>query len=76
MLLAIARDDLSADALDAKLRALDPPVIARIDDDTVVLDLRTVDEADDQKLGDAILSLRGEPLMLRGYPQISQISQT
>ena len=57
VLLAIARDDLSADALDAKLRALDLPVIARIADDTVVLDLRTVDEADDQKLGDAILSV-------------------
>jgi L-seryl-tRNA(Ser) seleniumtransferase len=46
-LLAIARPPLSADALDARLRALDPPIIARIESGRVVLDFRTVEEGDD-----------------------------
>ncbi len=50
MLLAIARDGLSANDLDARLRALDPPVIARIVEDRVVLDLRTVLEEQDSLL--------------------------
>jgi L-seryl-tRNA(Ser) seleniumtransferase len=48
-LVAIVRHGLSPDALDARLRRLSPPLIARIDEDTVVLDLRTVPpEADEQ----------------------------
>ena len=42
VLLSIARDDESADATERWLRALDPPVIARVEHDRVVLDLRTV----------------------------------
>ncbi len=42
VLLAIERDGQSADATEAWLRTLDPPVIARIENDRVVLDLRTV----------------------------------
>jgi len=42
VLLAIGRDGMSADALESWLRTLDPPVVARIEDDRVVLDLRTV----------------------------------
>jgi L-seryl-tRNA(Ser) seleniumtransferase len=41
-LVALERDGLGADALDAQLRAADPPVIGRIVDDEFVLDLRTV----------------------------------
>jgi L-seryl-tRNA(Ser) seleniumtransferase len=41
-LLAVWRQGLTADALDAHLRALDPPVVARIEAGRVVLDLRTV----------------------------------
>jgi L-seryl-tRNA(Ser) seleniumtransferase len=41
-LVALERDGLSADAIDAQLRAADPPVIGRIVDDEFVLDLRTV----------------------------------
>ena len=33
---------MSADRIEQHLRSLDPPVIARIQDDRVVLDLRTV----------------------------------
>ena len=46
-LVEISRNGLSADAIEQHLRALDPPVIARIQDDRVVLDLRTVDPSDD-----------------------------
>ena len=41
-LVAIAHDDLSASAIEQRLRRLTPPVIARIDADRVILDLRTV----------------------------------
>jgi L-seryl-tRNA(Ser) seleniumtransferase len=47
VLLAIARDGVTAAALEAHLRTLDPPVIARIEHDRVVLDLRTVLPEDD-----------------------------
>jgi len=50
-LLEISRDGLSADQIEHHLRSLDPAVIARIHDDRVVLDLRTVDPADDVFLG-------------------------
>ena len=42
VLLSIARDGESPDATERWLRSLDPPVIARIEHDRVVLDLRTV----------------------------------
>jgi L-seryl-tRNA(Ser) seleniumtransferase len=45
---------LSADALLTKLREHDPPVIARIDHDRVVFDLRTVTPALDSILASAI----------------------
>ena len=48
VLLAVEREGLSADALERRLRSLHPPVIARIDSDRVIMDLRTV--SDDNKL--------------------------
>ena len=42
VLLALERDGESASALEGWLRLLDPPVVARIEHDRVVLDLRTV----------------------------------
>jgi L-seryl-tRNA(Ser) seleniumtransferase len=42
VLLSIARDGESPDRTEAWLRSLDPPVIARIEHDRVVIDLRTV----------------------------------
>ncbi len=53
-LVSIARAGESADATLAALRALEPPVVARIEDDRVVLDLRTVDPSQDGLLGDLL----------------------
>jgi L-seryl-tRNA(Ser) seleniumtransferase len=41
-LIALTHADLSADELSARLRASDPPVIARVEEGRVLLDLRTV----------------------------------
>jgi L-seryl-tRNA(Ser) seleniumtransferase len=49
-LIALAADGLSAAALEERLRAGDPPVIARIEHDRVRLDLRTVLEDEDDLL--------------------------
>ncbi len=49
-LLAIARDSLNASALEQRLRRLSTPVVARVLDDMVVLDLRTVPEDADGQL--------------------------
>jgi L-seryl-tRNA(Ser) seleniumtransferase len=56
-LLALTHPTLSADALESALRALDPPVIARIEDDMVLIDLRTVAPADDQRLAELVASI-------------------
>ena len=50
VLLSIARGTQSPDQLERWLRSLDPPVIARIEHDRVVLDLRTVMPAEDDRL--------------------------
>ncbi|HVB37954.1 MAG TPA: L-seryl-tRNA(Sec) selenium transferase [Vicinamibacterales bacterium] len=50
-LLALARPGESADALEARLRLLDPPIVARIERDRVVLDLRTVPPDQDELVG-------------------------
>lgn len=55
-LIEISRNGMSADAIEQHLRSLDPPVIARIQDDRVVLDLRTVDPNDDLFVGAIRLS--------------------
>jgi L-seryl-tRNA(Ser) seleniumtransferase len=47
VLVEIAVTAVSADALDARLRAGDPPVVARIERERVVFDLRTVLAADE-----------------------------
>jgi len=49
-LIEITKDGISADQIEAHLRTLDPPVIARIQDDRVVLDLRTVMVGDEAEL--------------------------
>lgn len=49
-LIALSRRDDSADEIEAHMRRLDPPLIARIEKDRVVLDLRTVPPEDDELL--------------------------
>jgi len=56
-LIAIGVVGTSAAALEARLRRLDPPVIARIEDDRLVLDLRTVPPEEDEALGEALVDL-------------------
>jgi L-seryl-tRNA(Ser) seleniumtransferase len=50
VLLSIARDGWSTEQTEQYLRRLDPPVIARIEHDHVVLDLRTVSLEDEATL--------------------------
>jgi len=50
--LEISHDGSSADQIEQHLRSQDTPIIARIQDDRVVLDLRTVFAADDPLLAD------------------------
>jgi L-seryl-tRNA(Ser) seleniumtransferase len=49
-LVQLERDGLSADQIEERLRTSEPPIIARIQDDRVVLDLRTVLPEQDQTL--------------------------
>jgi L-seryl-tRNA(Ser) seleniumtransferase len=46
-------------ALAGRLRAGDPPVIARIEDGAVTLDLRTIDPAEDRALAAAVVAALG-----------------
>jgi L-seryl-tRNA(Ser) seleniumtransferase len=58
-LIAIRCDTLSANELAARLRASDPPVIARVDNGKVLLDLRTVFPEQDRVLGEILVSAVG-----------------
>jgi L-seryl-tRNA(Ser) seleniumtransferase len=49
-LVELERDGLTADGIEQYLRSLDPPVIARIQNDRVVIDLRTVAPDEDSLL--------------------------
>ncbi len=53
-LVAISVDGVTAAALDTRLRAGDPPIVARIQDDRVVLDARTIAPEEDAKVIAAI----------------------
>ena len=58
VLLSIARAGESPDATEQWLRSLDPPVVARIQDDRVVLDLRTVPPDQDATLATLLRQTR------------------
>jgi L-seryl-tRNA(Ser) seleniumtransferase len=58
VLLAIDRDGETAATIEASLRTLDPPVIARIEHDRVVLDLRTVLPDEDERLAALLAEAR------------------
>ena len=58
-LIAIRHPAISADEIERKLRAAETPVIARIENDNVVIDLRTVDPSEEDRLLDMLVgSLR------------------
>jgi L-seryl-tRNA(Ser) seleniumtransferase len=57
VLVGIEWPGLTADDLVRRLRALQPPVIARIEDDRVVVDLRTVPAEQDQRLEGLVRSI-------------------
>jgi L-seryl-tRNA(Ser) seleniumtransferase len=56
-LIALSCDRLSADELAARLRAADPPVIARVEDGRVLLDLRTVFPEQDEAVRASLIAL-------------------
>jgi L-seryl-tRNA(Ser) seleniumtransferase len=56
-LIALAHIDLSADELCARLRGSDPPVVARVEEGRVLLDLRTVFPEQDANLATALAFL-------------------
>jgi len=56
-LVAIVKDGTSANALEERLRRLTPPVVARIERDMVVLDLRTVMPPQDRLVAAIIQAL-------------------
>ena len=58
VLLAIDKDGETAATIEASLRTLDPPVIARIEHDRVVLDLRTVLPDEDERLAALLAEAR------------------
>lgn len=57
----IAISGLDANALQTKLRAGTPPVVVRVADDRVVLDMRTIDPAHDELVVECLLSLANRP---------------
>lgn len=57
VLISVCKDGLSPEEIEVKLRAGDPPVIARIAGDMVLIDLRTVDPDEEAELSDALASL-------------------
>jgi L-seryl-tRNA(Ser) seleniumtransferase len=56
-LVAIAREDFTAHNLEDQLRRLTPPIVARIEDDRVVLDLRTIAPDEDAVIATLIRNL-------------------
>lgn len=56
-LIAISQPNTSADSLAAQLRANDPPIITRIENDRVLVDLRTVSERDVDEISIALRCL-------------------
>ena len=60
-LIAVTHIDLSADELSARLRTSTPPIIARVEEGRVLLDLRAVCSEQDANVATAIASLPRDP---------------
>jgi len=52
--LSVTCERLSADEISARLRAYDPPIMARVEDGRVLLDLRTVFPEQDEIVASAL----------------------
>jgi L-seryl-tRNA(Ser) seleniumtransferase len=63
-LLALGCEGLSADELSARLRASDPPLIARVEQGRVLLDLRTVFEDQDPIIAAALERIAAWPFRI------------
>ena len=59
-LVCVSHPRLSAQALESELRKNEPPVIARIDRDQLVMDLRTVLENQEDKIVEALHLISGK----------------
>jgi L-seryl-tRNA(Ser) seleniumtransferase len=59
-LIALMCEGLSADELSARLRAYDPPIIARVEEGRVLLDLRTVFPEQDDQIVEALHRIAAE----------------
>jgi L-seryl-tRNA(Ser) seleniumtransferase len=59
-LVAVSHPKLSAQALESELRLNDPPIIARIDRDQLVMDLRTVLAGQEEKIVEALGRIAGK----------------
>ncbi|HYB71966.1 MAG TPA: L-seryl-tRNA(Sec) selenium transferase [Candidatus Sulfotelmatobacter sp.] len=60
-LLAVERSGLSATAVEARLRAHEPPILVRIKDDRVLIDCRTVQDDEAEAVAAALLALAAAP---------------
>jgi L-seryl-tRNA(Ser) seleniumtransferase len=56
-LLAATREGLSADEISARLRSSEPPIVARVEEGRILLDLRTVFPEQDEKVIAALQAL-------------------
>jgi L-seryl-tRNA(Ser) seleniumtransferase len=65
ILIALDADAKSAVEMEQQLRAFNPPIVSRIEDDQVVLDLRTVRPEEEKVLLSALQFIASEPSTLR-----------
>jgi seryl-tRNA(Sec) selenium transferase len=57
MLIALKHEQITADEIEQKLRLSSPPIIARIADGLVLIDLRTVAPSEEPELLEALTAL-------------------
>jgi L-seryl-tRNA(Ser) seleniumtransferase len=55
--LAVTAQAFSADELAARLRGHNPPIVARVEEGRVLVDLRTVFESEDDEVARAMMEL-------------------
>jgi L-seryl-tRNA(Ser) seleniumtransferase len=63
---AVRATDLGPDALDQRLRAHEPAVVGRIADERLLLDVRTIADADLQSVAAAVAAASGAA----GHPEV------